>query len=130
MDSRNVLFGDQLARPLSSDFEGSCARELRAGAERTLELVPGSAGDSSPPVLSDELLAAWRADARCVECGQLVATPHDAALLVVSRRITHATRCFLPALLRGHPALTRLRARARDSGQEVESGENGERSNA
>ena len=120
MDSRNEWLGEQLDIPLSSDFEGSCARERESGVEPTLELVPGGASDSAPPVLSDELLAAWRANARCVECGRLVATPHDAALLVAARRIAHAATCFLPALLRGHPTLTRLSVRARTSARHGE----------
>jgi hypothetical protein len=82
----------------------------------SLELVPENpvgAERSLPSSLSEELLQAWSADARCVECGEEVSSPADAAFLVVSRRVTHARECFLPALLRGYPTLTRLSARAR-----------------
>ncbi|HJU90242.1 MAG TPA: hypothetical protein VJ672_12655 [Gemmatimonadaceae bacterium] len=113
MDSRKEWFGEQLDLPLSSDFEGSCARERESAVEPTLELVPGGASESAPPVLSDELLDAWRANARCVECGRLVDAPHDAAFLVAARRIAHTATCFLPALLRRHPSLKRLSTRTR-----------------
>ena len=113
MDSRKEWFGEQLDLPLSSDFEGSCARQRTGEVEPTLELVPGGVCDSAPPVLSDELLAAWRANACCLECGRLVDAPEHAALLVAARRIAHTASCFLPALLRRHPALTRLSMRAR-----------------
>jgi len=59
-----------------------------------------------PPV--DELEQAWAADPRCVECGQLVASVGQAALLVGPMRVTHRDGCFIPALLRAHPQLRML----------------------
>ena len=63
------------------------------------------------PSISDELVSAWEADARCAECGKLVVAVSDAALLVGPNRIAHRDRCFVPALLRAHPLLKRLAAR-------------------
>ncbi len=63
------------------------------------------------PSISDELLSAWRSDARCAECGQPVAAASDAALLVGPNRVAHRDRCFVPALLRANPLLKLLAAR-------------------
>lgn len=63
------------------------------------------------PSISDELVSAWEADARCAECGKPVVAASDAALLVGPNRIAHRDRCFVPALLRAHPLLKRLAAR-------------------
>jgi hypothetical protein len=48
-----------------------------------------------------------------VECGDLVASVADSALLVGSGRIAHRERCFVPALIRLHPLLNQLAARKR-----------------
>ena len=63
------------------------------------------------PSISDELLSAWRSDARCAECGTPVAAASDAALLVGPNRVVHRERCFVPALLRANPLLKLLAAR-------------------
>ena len=63
------------------------------------------------PSISDELLSAWRTDARCAECGGTVAAACDAALLVGPNRVVHRDRCFVPALLRANPLLKLLAAR-------------------
>ena len=63
------------------------------------------------PSISDELLGAWRSDARCAECGKPVAAASDAALLVGPNRVVHRDGCFVPALLRANPLLKLLAAR-------------------
>ena len=73
-----------------------------------------AAGESS---LSEELVGAWRANARCAECGQLVRAVSDAALLVGPNRVAHRDGCFVPALLRANPMLKLLAARG--TAQEV-----------
>jgi hypothetical protein len=67
-------------------------------------------GDSADQV-SEELAAAWEADPRCAECGDPVPSVLDAALLVGPNRVTHKERCFIPALVRGHPHLKLLTVR-------------------
>ena len=61
--------------------------------------------------ISDEVVSAWRSDARCAECGGVVAAASDAALLVGPNRVVHRDRCFVPALLRANPLLKLLAAR-------------------
>lgn len=68
-------------------------------------------GSSSGEVLSEELVAAWRADSRCAYCGETVRSALDAALLVGSNRVAHKERCFIPALIRGNPHLKLFTAR-------------------
>jgi hypothetical protein len=69
-------------------------------------------------VARDELVRAFAADRSCVECGKPIASLAEAALLVGVGRIAHARSCFVPALLRDNPSLSRLAARAR--AQEVD----------
>lgn len=66
-----------------------------------------ASGDS----VSEELAAAWEAEPRCAECGELVRSAFDAALLVGPNRVTHKERCFIPALIRGNPQLKLLTTR-------------------
>ncbi len=98
----------------SSDFEVRSASAGNSG----FELVPGlSEAQASSPV-SEDVAMAFATDRHCAECGQPVRSPGEAALLVGAGRIAHAKSCFIPALLRGHPSLSRLAARAR--AQEVD----------
>lgn len=62
---------------------------------------------------SEEIVRAWSADPRCVECGDVVASVAESALLVGPGRIAHRVRCFVPALIRLHPLLNQLAARKR-----------------
>jgi hypothetical protein len=48
-----------------------------------------------------------------VECGDLVASVAESALLVGPGRIAHRQRCFVPALIRLHPLLNQLAAQKR-----------------
>jgi hypothetical protein len=68
-------------------------------------------GSDSDDRVSDELLAAWKADPRCAECGEPVRSALEAALLVGPNRVTHRERCFVPALVRRNPHLKLLTAR-------------------
>src|SRR5918912_3783265 len=68
-------------------------------------------GGESVDVVSEELTKAWETDPRCAECGDPVPSVLDAALLVGPNRVTHKARCFIPALVRGHPHLTLLTVR-------------------
>jgi hypothetical protein len=63
--------------------------------------------------VSEELAAAWEAEPRCAECGELVRSALEAALVVGTNRVTHRERCFIPALIRKHPQLKLLGARER-----------------
>ena len=70
-------------------------------------------GGESADMVSEELAKAWEADPRCIECGDLVPSVLDAALLVGPNRVTHKERCFIPALVRGYPHLKLLTVRPR-----------------
>ena len=74
-------------------------------------LASAEFGGESVDTVSEELAAAWEADPRCVECGDLVPSVLDAALLAGPNRVTHKERCFIPALVRGHPHLKLLTVR-------------------
>ena len=76
-------------------------------------LASAEFGGESADMVSEELAKAWAADPRCVECGDLVPSVLDAALLVGPNRVTHKERCFIPALVRGHPHLKLLTVRQR-----------------
>ena len=80
---------------------------------RSNSLAIADFSDPSRDTVSDELLAAWTADPRCVECGEPVRSVLDSALLVGADRVTHRERCFIPALVRRHPHLRLLTARLR-----------------
>jgi len=70
-----------------------------------------SAPDSAAALVesaADELQSAWETNPRCLECGQLIASVGQAALLVGAMRVTHRHGCFIPALLRAHPQLRLL----------------------
>lgn len=77
---------------------------------RTNSLAATRLPDDQDAPVSEELVAAWTADPRCAECGEPVRSVLEAALLVERRRVTHRERCFIPALVRGHPHLTLLTA--------------------
>jgi hypothetical protein len=68
-------------------------------------------GSSGGDIVSEELVAAWKADPRCAQCGEPVRSVLDAALLVGSNRVAHKERCFIPALIRGNPHLKLFTAR-------------------
>src|SRR5918912_2190361 len=72
-------------------------------------------GGESVDVVSEELAKAWETDPRCAECGDLVPSVLDAALLVGPNRVTHKERCFIPALVRGNPHLKLITVRSRTS---------------
>ena len=55
--------------------------------------------------VSEELVDAWRANARCAECGELIEEVAEAALVVGPNRVAHREGCFVPALLRANPLL-------------------------
>ena len=69
-------------------------------AERTLSRRQADLGAPEPSV-SDELLGAWGADARCAECGELIAKAENAALLVGPNRVAHRDRCGRTVARRG-----------------------------
>jgi hypothetical protein len=74
-------------------------------------LASAEFGGESVDVVSEELAKAWEADPRCAECGDPVPSVLEAALLVGPNRVTHKERCFIPALVRGHPHLRLLTVR-------------------
>jgi hypothetical protein len=76
-------------------------------------LASAEFGGESADIVSEELAKAWEADPRCAECGDPVPSVLDAALLVGPNRVTHKERCFIPALVRGHPHLKLLTVRQR-----------------
>ena len=76
-------------------------------------LASAEFGGESVDVVSEELAKAWEADPRCAECGDPVPSVLEAALLVGPNRVTHKERCFIPALVRGHPHLKLLTVRQR-----------------
>ncbi|HJU65334.1 MAG TPA: hypothetical protein VJ596_06625 [Gemmatimonadaceae bacterium] len=62
---------------------------------------------------SEEITNAWLANPRCVECGELVASVAESALLVGPGRVAHREWCFVPALIRLNPLLNQLAAQKR-----------------
>ena len=76
-------------------------------------LASAEFGGESVDAVSEELTKAWEADPHCAECGDPVPSVLDAALLVGPNRVTHKERCFIPALVRGHPHLKLLTVRQR-----------------
>ena len=106
---------DQWEAPALSAPEASLGRtgaDLRLSGREDptsrAETGEAGAGESSVP---DELADAWRANARCAECGEPVREVSDAALLVGPNRVAHRDGCFVPALLRTNPMLKLLAAR-------------------
>lgn len=107
MDGRISSSGYRIALSSSSSFEPPAD-----GRVHSLELVPELSSSTCISAAPEELAGAWRSDRRCAECGEIIVALTDAALLVREGRVAHATSCFIPALLRGNPSLSRLAARA------------------
>src|SRR5918911_3563188 len=89
-------------------------------------LASAEFGGESADIVSEELAKAWEADPRCAECGDLVPSVLDAALLVGPNRVTHKERCFIPALVRGYPHLKLLTVRQRTKEETTRSEHAGE----
>ncbi len=113
MSSRKVFPASHIA-----STDGGCC-DAADGRLSCLPVAPAIAGRATIPSAnpaanesgpSDELLSAWTRDPLCVECGALVVSVADAALLVGPQRVAHRALCFVPALLRHYPYLRRLAA--------------------
>ena len=102
-----------------NDISARTESGVTSGTERRSR--PDNRGEQGPalalyPVISaaedggitEELRTAWSREPTCAECGRLIASAAEAALLVGSYRVTHRAACFVPALLRQHPLLRRL----------------------
>jgi hypothetical protein len=112
---------DQWEAPALSAPEATLGRRgadfrLTGCEDATSRGETGGVGVGASSV-SDELADAWRANARCAECGEPVREVSDAALLVGPNRVAHRDGCFVPALLRTNPMLKLLAARG--TAQEV-----------